>query len=72
MKGLVFAIVLSMSSLSSALALIITPAFKDPHLHWIPVAVGIANLIAMGFIWVYFRHMDNETELLEIVRISSL
>jgi hypothetical protein len=56
------------SSLSSALALIITPAFKDPHLHWIPVGVAVANVAAMVCIWVWFRHMDKETELLEIVR----
>lgn len=35
MKGLVYALVLFSSALSSALVLIISPSFKDPNLIWV-------------------------------------
>lgn len=35
MKGLVYALVLAMSALSSALVLIVSPSFKDPNLIWV-------------------------------------
>lgn len=66
MQGLVFAIVLSMSSLSSALSLIITPALIDPNLIWPLAGVGIANFICIPVIWHFFHKMDNDVEVLEI------
>lgn len=68
MKGLVFAICLSMSSLSSALTIIITPALADPNLIWPPVGIACANAVAMVLIWIFFRKMDDDVEVLEIVR----
>ncbi|KAG6853088.1 hypothetical protein C0991_006982 [Blastosporella zonata] len=60
MKGLVFAIVLFMSSLSSALVLIISPSFSDPNLIWPFVGIGGACVITAATIWWLFHKMDEE------------
>ncbi|KAG5646026.1 hypothetical protein DXG03_004628 [Asterophora parasitica] len=60
MKGLVFAVVLFMNSLSSALVLIITPSFADPNLIWPFVGVSGGNVIAAIVIYTFFHQMDKE------------
>ncbi|KAG6919236.1 hypothetical protein DXG01_008032 [Tephrocybe rancida] len=60
MKGLVFAIVLFMNSLSSALVLIISPSFSDPNLIWPFVGIGCACVISAAVIWWLFHKMDDE------------
>lgn len=60
MKGLIFAIVLFMNSLSSALTLIISPSFDDPNLIWPFVGIGAACVVSAFLIWVFFRGMDEE------------
>lgn len=60
MKGLIFAIVLFMSSLSSALVLIISPSFSDPNLIWPFVGIGGACVLAAIVIWIFFREMDDD------------
>ncbi|KAL8279906.1 hypothetical protein RQP46_007756 [Phenoliferia psychrophenolica] len=62
MKGLVYALVLFMSALSSALILIVSPSFKDPHLIWPFVGIGVANFVCMFVIWFFFRHLDDVEE----------
>ncbi|KAG6815898.1 hypothetical protein H0H87_010377 [Tephrocybe sp. NHM501043] len=60
MKGLVLGIVLFMSSLSSALVLIISPSFSDPNLIWPFVGIGGACVITAAVIWWLFHKMDDE------------
>lgn len=60
MKGLVFAVVLFMNSLSSALTLIISPSFDDPNLIWPFVGIGAACIVSAFLIWVFFHKMDDE------------
>ncbi|KAJ6630247.1 PTR2-domain-containing protein [Mycena sp. CBHHK59/15] len=60
MKGVVFAIVLFMSALSSAITLIISPSFVDPNLIWPFVGLAIALVICAILIWTFFRKMDDE------------
>ncbi|KAG5653762.1 hypothetical protein H0H81_010849 [Sphagnurus paluster] len=60
MKGLIFAIVLFMNSLSSALVLIISPSFADPDLIWPFVGIGGACLISAIAIYIFFHKMDRE------------
>ncbi|KAF8073992.1 PTR2-domain-containing protein [Lyophyllum atratum] len=60
MKGLIFAVVLFMSSLSSAIVLIISPSFSDPNLIWPFVGIGGACVLAAIAIWVFFHEMDDE------------
>ncbi|KAF9465247.1 PTR2-domain-containing protein [Collybia nuda] len=60
MKGLIFAIVLFMNSLSSAITLIISPSFGDPNLVWPFVGIGVACVVSAFLIWLFFRGMDEE------------
>ncbi|KAF5377967.1 hypothetical protein D9615_006700 [Tricholomella constricta] len=66
MKGLVFALVLFMSSLSSALVLIISPSFSDPDLIWPFVGIGGACVLAALTIWIFFHTMDGEGDIVAI------
>ncbi|KAG6830565.1 hypothetical protein H0H92_016016 [Tricholoma furcatifolium] len=67
MKGLIFAIVLFMNSLSSALVLIISPSFSDPNLIWPFVGVGGGCTIAAAVIWWFFHEMDDEEGVINAV-----
>ncbi|RDB14757.1 Peptide transporter PTR2 [Hypsizygus marmoreus] len=69
MKGLIFAIVLFMNSLSSALVLIISPSFADPDLIWPFAGIGGACVLSAFFIWLFFRKMDDEEG--EVVAIGT-
>ncbi|KAL0573278.1 hypothetical protein V5O48_008685 [Marasmius crinis-equi] len=62
LKSFVFAIVLFMAALSSALVLIIAPTFKDPDLMWPFVALAVATFLCSIFIGIFFRGVDKEYE----------
>ena len=60
MKSLVMAVFLFMNALSSALALIVSPAVKDPHLIWAWVGPAIAMFVlSITFHWQY-RWMNSD------------
>ncbi|EEB98598.1 hypothetical protein MPER_01868, partial [Moniliophthora perniciosa FA553] len=71
MKSLVFAIVLFMAALSSALVLIISPTFVDPNLIWPFAALAVATTICGIITWIFFRDMDEEYERLVSKGVSS-
>ncbi|KAJ6606181.1 PTR2-domain-containing protein [Mycena vulgaris] len=60
MKGVIFAIVLFMSALSSAITLIISPSFVDPNLIWPFVGLAGGLVISAILIWIFFHNMDDE------------
>ncbi|KAJ7241852.1 PTR2-domain-containing protein, partial [Mycena rebaudengoi] len=60
MKGVVFAIVLFMSALSYAVALILSPALIDPNLIWPFVGLAAGLVLCAACIWIFFHHMDDE------------
>ncbi|KAG7092358.1 hypothetical protein E1B28_008718 [Marasmius oreades] len=60
LKSLVFAIVLFMAALSSALVLIVSPTFKDPNLIWPFVALAIATTVCGILNWIFFLDVDKE------------
>ncbi|WRT66804.1 uncharacterized protein IL334_003767 [Kwoniella shivajii] len=59
MKGTIIACVFFTSAISKAILLGCTPAFKDPHLTWVFVGIGCANLVASVANFVFFRDLDN-------------
>ncbi|KAL1587632.1 hypothetical protein WHR41_03637 [Cladosporium halotolerans] len=59
MKGSIIAVVFFTYAISQAIIEIASPAFKDPHLIWPFVAIGVANLLASFFNWYLFRHIDH-------------
>lgn len=60
MKGLVVAIFLFMTALSSALGEILIPAITDPWLIWIWAAPAVALAIQTVIFWFRFKHMNSE------------
>ncbi|KAJ7266315.1 PTR2-domain-containing protein [Mycena rebaudengoi] len=60
MKGVVFAIVLFMSALSYAVALILSPALIDPNLIRPFVGLAAGLVLCAACIWIFFHHMDDE------------
>ncbi|KAF9264783.1 hypothetical protein L218DRAFT_957974 [Marasmius fiardii PR-910] len=60
LKSVVFAIVLFMAALSSALVLIVSPTFKDPNLIWPFVALAIAITICGILNWIFFLDVDKK------------
>lgn len=60
MKGLVVAIFLFMTALSSALGEILIPATADPWLIWIWGAPAVALAVQTVIFWFRFRHMNSE------------
>ena len=58
MKSLVYALFLLMSAFSAALSLAITPALKDPHLHWVFLAIGLAGFACAIVMLVQFWNLD--------------
>nr|GAT56475.1 PTR2-domain-containing protein [Mycena chlorophos] len=60
MKGVVFAIVLFMSALSSAIVLIVSPSFVDPNLIWPFVGLAAVCVVSAALIWILFHKMDAE------------
>ncbi|RSH82130.1 hypothetical protein EHS25_006063 [Saitozyma podzolica] len=58
MKGSIIGVVFFTSALSQALLEICSPAFKDPNLIWPFVGIAIANLLASGANYWFFRGMD--------------
>ncbi|ESK96849.1 mfs peptide [Moniliophthora roreri MCA 2997] len=71
MKSLVFAIVLFMAALSSALVLIVSPTFVDPNLIWPFAALAVATTICGMFTWIFLRDMDDEYERVVSKGVSS-
>ncbi|WWC85153.1 uncharacterized protein L201_000010 [Kwoniella dendrophila CBS 6074] len=59
MKGTIIACVFFTSAISRAILLICTPAFKDPHITWVFVGIGVANLAASIANFVFFRDLDD-------------
>ncbi|QQK41832.1 Major facilitator superfamily domain, general substrate transporter [Penicillium digitatum] len=70
MKGLVVAIFLFMTALSSALGEILIPAIKDPWLIWIWAAPAVALAVQTVIFWIRFRHMNSENYFAEDVVYS--
>ncbi|KAJ7348907.1 PTR2-domain-containing protein [Mycena albidolilacea] len=60
MKGVVFAIVLFMSAISSAITLAISPSFVDPNLIWPFVGLAAGLVVCAIIIWLFFHKMDDE------------
>jgi dipeptide/tripeptide permease len=60
MKGLVMAIFLFMTALSSALGEILIPATVDPYLIWIWIGPAIALFIQTIIFWFRYRHLNDE------------
>ncbi|KAJ7684421.1 PTR2-domain-containing protein [Mycena polygramma] len=60
MKGVVFAIVLFMSAVSSAITLAISPSFTDPNLIWPFVGLAAGLVVCAVLIWLLFHKMDDE------------
>ncbi|KGO76740.1 Major facilitator superfamily domain, general substrate transporter [Penicillium italicum] len=60
MKGLVVAIFLFMTALSSALGEILIPAITDPWLIWIWAAPAVALAVQTVIFWFRFKHMNSE------------
>jgi dipeptide/tripeptide permease len=52
MKGVVFAIVLFMSAVSSAITLAISPSFVDPNLIWPFVGLAAGLVVCAILIWL--------------------
>ena len=54
-----------MSAFSAALSLAITPALKDPNLHWVFLAIGLAGflcaIVMLAQLWNLDKWMENET-----------
>ena len=54
-----------MSAFSAALSLAITPALKDPNLHWVFLAIGLAGflcaIVMLAQFWNLDKWMENET-----------
>jgi dipeptide/tripeptide permease len=60
MKAVVMAIFLFMNALSSALAQVMAPAVKDPHLVWVWASPAIALfVVSVVFYWRY-RYMNSD------------
>ncbi|EMG45185.1 PTR2 Peptide transporter PTR2 [Candida maltosa Xu316] len=64
LKSLVYALFLLMSAFSAALSLAITPALKDPNLHWVFLAIGLAGfacaVVMLIQFWNLHKWMDFE------------
>jgi proton-dependent oligopeptide transporter, POT family len=65
MKALVMSMFLFMNALSSALAEILTPAIKDPHLIWVWAGPAIALFVQTCVFWWRYRWMNNDEYMLE-------
>ncbi|OJJ95767.1 hypothetical protein ASPACDRAFT_1907460 [Aspergillus aculeatus ATCC 16872] len=60
MRGLVMAIFLFMTALSSALGEILVPVTEDPYLIWIWAAPAIALAVQGVLFWFRFKHLNND------------
>ncbi|KAI1833078.1 hypothetical protein DTO013E5_9814 [Penicillium roqueforti] len=60
MKGLVIAVFLFMTALSSALGEILIPATADPWLIWIWAGPAVALAVQTVIFWFRFRHLNSE------------
>lgn len=65
MKGLVMAVFLFMSALSSAIGEVLIPVTKDPWLLWIWGAPTVALAVQTVIFWFRFRHLNDEPYLEE-------
>ncbi|OCF62322.1 POT family proton-dependent oligopeptide transporter [Kwoniella mangroviensis CBS 10435] len=61
MKGLVYAICLFSSAISSAIGLACSNAIQDPYLIWPYVALAVACFICAVIFPVFFRHLNEPT-----------
>lgn len=68
MKGLVMALFLFTTALSSALSQAVTPALVDPYLVWPFAAIAIATFIAAACFFIQFRNLHIEMEQERIIR----
>lgn len=60
MKALVVSLFLATSALSNALAEILSPAIKDPHLVWIWAGPAIALAVQTVVFWYKYKQFDND------------
>ncbi|PYH98434.1 MFS peptide transporter [Aspergillus ellipticus CBS 707.79] len=60
MRGLVMAIFLFMTALSSALGEILVPVTVDPYLIWIWGAPAVALALQMILFWFRFKHLNDD------------
>ncbi|KAF4458949.1 Peptide transporter PTR2 [Fusarium albosuccineum] len=60
MKSIVVSISLAMQALSAALAQILIPAIKDPHLIWAWAAPAIALFVQTVIFWFRHHHINEE------------
>lgn len=58
MKGLVYAICLFSSAISSAIGLALSAVIVDPYLIWPYVALAVANFVVAFIFPTYFKHLD--------------
>ncbi|EJT97854.1 PTR2-domain-containing protein [Dacryopinax primogenitus] len=70
MKGLVYAMVLFTSALSSALTEIVNPALVDPYLIWPYVALAVATALAAIAFPTLFKHLNDPVEFNDIDRME--
>ncbi|PWY66779.1 oligopeptide transporter [Aspergillus heteromorphus CBS 117.55] len=60
MRGLVMAIFLFMTALSSALGEILVPVTEDPYLIWIWGAPAVALALQIVLFWFRFKHLNDD------------
>ena len=61
LKSFVMAIFLLQSAFGSALGVLLAPFAEDPNMVWMYTGLCIATILAGGFFWVSFKHL-NATE----------
>ena len=60
MKGLVYALALFNSAISSAIGLAVSKAITDPYLMWSWTALAVASFLCALSFPTYFRHLNND------------
>lgn len=61
MKGLIYALFLFATAISSAISLALSDVIDDPNLVWPWVALAIASFLAALVFPTYFRHLNHTT-----------
>ena len=62
LKSFVMSIFLLQSAFGSALGVLLAPFAEDPNMVWMYTGLCIATLIAAGFFWVSFKHLNGTEE----------
>ncbi|KAK5050399.1 hypothetical protein LTR84_003680 [Exophiala bonariae] len=61
MKSAALAVLLFVSIFSNAISVACAPAISDPNLIWVWAVPGIANLVQTAYLYINYRHLDEET-----------